>query len=247
MIPKIIHYCWFGRKDKPKSVIKNIETWKRYNPDFIIKEWNEDNFNIGLFPYVSEAYQCGKYAYVSDVARVCALINEGGIYMDTDVECVRPFPDILLKNNSFLGFEDAEVLKIGSATVGSISGFTFWVNFLDLYKNKKFILENGGLDTQPNTTLITSILEKNGLVVNNIQQIVLGISIYPKDYFSPKSYKTGKIVVSGNTICIHKYAASWMSPTYRNLLKCWFFVRYHFPRFASCLSNLYRYSRRLFS
>ena len=91
MIPKIIHYCWFGRKDKPKEVEANIANWIKMNPDFIIKEWNEDNFDFQTLAFTKEAYAVGKYAFVSDVARLYALYTEGGLYLDTDVRELKPF------------------------------------------------------------------------------------------------------------------------------------------------------------
>ena len=105
MIPKIIHYCWFGRKPKPQKVLEYIETWKKFFPDFEMKEWNEDNFDVNMMPYTKEAYYAKKYAFVSDVARLYALVHEGGIYFDTDIRVVKRFSDELLNSHGFLGFE----------------------------------------------------------------------------------------------------------------------------------------------
>ena len=95
MIPKIIHYCWFGRNPLPQSAIKCINSWKKFFPDYEIKEWNEQNFDVNIIPYTSEAYQAKKYAFVSDYARMWVLYNYGGIYFDTDVEVIKPMKDIV--------------------------------------------------------------------------------------------------------------------------------------------------------
>ena len=105
MIPKVIHYCWFGRNPLPPLAIKCIESWKKYCPDYEIKEWNEDNFDLDLFPYTREAYDNRKFAFVTDVVRLYALYHEGGVYMDTDVEVLKPI-DCFLTHHAFSGFEN---------------------------------------------------------------------------------------------------------------------------------------------
>ena len=102
MIPKIIHYCWFGRNPLPDSAKKCIESWRKFFPEYEIKEWNEDNFDVHLIPYVEEAYNAKKYAFVSDYARFWILYFYGGVYFDTDVEVIRPMDDILAKGG-FMG------------------------------------------------------------------------------------------------------------------------------------------------
>ena len=104
MIPKIIHYCWFGRKPLPPLAVKCIESWKKYLPDYTIKEWNEDNFDINIVPYTREAYEVGKYAFVSDYARFYILYHHGGLYFDTDVEVIRPMDD-LVGRGAFLAWD----------------------------------------------------------------------------------------------------------------------------------------------
>ena len=104
MIPKIIHYCWFGRNPLPPLALECIASWRKFLPDYEIKEWNEDNFDVNSIPYTAEAYRQKKYAYVSDYARFCILYQYGGIYFDTDVEVIKPLNDIIAKGN-FMGFE----------------------------------------------------------------------------------------------------------------------------------------------
>lgn len=136
MIPKIIHYCWFGGKPKPDGVLKCIESWRRCCPDYEIREWNEGNFNVSSLTYTSEAYNSGKWAFVSDVARLHALINHGGIYLDTDVELIRSF-DHILDNNAFVGFEGSRF--IATAVMGSVQGNTTMIDFFKLYEDANFV------------------------------------------------------------------------------------------------------------
>lgn len=219
MIPKTIHYCWFGNKEKPTTVKKYIENWELYYPDFTIKEWNESNFNVNTMPFVKEAYQKEKYAFVSDVARIYALITEGGIYFDTDVLVLKKFPDELLSKPSFIGFEDDS--KVGTVIIASEANHPFWVEFFNYYQKQHFILDNNILNMTPNVDILTNILIKRGLCCTNTHQIIEKIYIYPKDYFSPKSYLTGKIKKTINTYTIHDFAGTWLpqSPWYVRIEK----------------------------
>lgn len=133
MIPKIIHYCWFGGKEKPDEVKRLIGTWKKHCQGYVIKEWNESNFDINQYVYCWDAYQHKKWAFVSDVARLWALYHEGGIYMDTDVEVLRPLDD-LLKHKAFLGFEGTQ--WIATNIMGTEPGNELIGRFLDSYKRR---------------------------------------------------------------------------------------------------------------
>lgn len=208
MIPKIIHYCWFGRNPKPESVLRYIQTWKDKMPDFKIKEWNEDNFDIERLAFTREAYEKGKYAFVSDVARIYALINEGGIYFDTDVAVIKRIDNRLMRQSSFVGFENETL--IGTAIIASEPNHPFWIKFFSYYKKNKFILEDNSLNMIPNVNILTKILMENGLLCNNNYQTIENVTIYPKDYFSPKSYLTGKTKRTINTYTIHDFAGSWL-------------------------------------
>lgn len=134
MIPKIIHYCWFGRKPKPQKVLEYIETWKKFFPDFEMKEWNEDNFDVNMMPYTKEAYYAKKYAFVSDVARLYALVHEGGIYFDTDIRVVKRFSDELLNSHGFLGFEHDVLITTGVMACEAECPIlkTFWMTTINV-------------------------------------------------------------------------------------------------------------------
>lgn len=126
MIPKVIHYCWFGRNPLPSLAVKCIESWKKYFPDYEIKEWNENNFNVNIITYTQEAYERKKYAFVSDYARFWILYHYGGLYFDTDVEVIKPMNDIIVKG-PFMGCEK-DVDKQESTVSSAIPSLGLGVN-----------------------------------------------------------------------------------------------------------------------
>lgn len=208
MIPNIIHYCWFGGKEKPEDVTKMIASWKKHCPDYEIKEWNETNFNIHLNRYTEEAYQQKKWAFVSDVARLWALVHEGGIYMDTDVEVIRPL-DNLLVNKAFIGFEGTQ--WIGTNLMGTEPHNAFLQAFLEDYNHRNFTNPDGTLNQTTNVEEITSrFLTQHNLVRNGKQQQAGDFTIYPTDYFSPYDYINGKVRTTANTYSIHWFSQSWI-------------------------------------
>lgn len=207
MIPKKIHYCWFGGKPKPDKVNKMIDSWKKYCPDYEIKEWNETNFDINTNLYCKEAYNLKKWAFVSDVARLYALYNEGGIYMDTDVEVIRTFDD-LLNDNGFLGFECTSC--ISTAVIGTVQNNEFIKVFLDSYNERNFILSDGNFDTTTNVYKLTKLLLSYGLQCNGSKQEIRGFIIYPRDYFTPYDYINGKLSLTENTFSIHWFSQTWI-------------------------------------
>ncbi len=207
MIPKIIHYCWFGRGPLPELAQKCIESWKIHCPDYQIIEWNEDNFDVTSIPYAKEAYEVGKYAFVADVARLEALYNYGGIYMDTDMELLKPIDELLL-HEAFTGFENSKLVAMG--IFGAKKRSPFIAEFLAQYRTRHYRLENGTLDMTTNVSVVTSMLENRGLVKNGSFQQIRDIAIYPADYFYPKSFTTGKLKLTNNSFAIHHYDASWV-------------------------------------
>ena len=208
MIPKIIHYCWFGGKEKPEDVLKMIASWMKHCPDYEIKEWNETNFNIHLNRYTEEAYQQKKWAFVSDVARLWALVHEGGIYMDTDVEVIRPL-DNLLANKAFIGFEGTQ--WIGTNLMGTEPHNAFLQAFLEDYNHRNFTNPDGTLNQTTNVEEITSrFLTQHNLVRNGKQQQAGDFTVYPTDYFSPYDYINGKVRTTDNTYSIHWFSQSWI-------------------------------------
>lgn len=219
MIPKIIHYCWFGGKEKPEEVLRMIASWKKHCPDYEIREWNETNFDIHLNRYTEEAYRQQKWAFVSDVARLWALVHHGGIYMDTDVEVVRSL-DGLLANPAFIGFEGTR--WIGTNLIGTEPHNPFLTDFLKDYDQRRFIREDGSLDQTTNVEEITRRLTEIGLVLNGREQQVNGFTVYPTDYFSPYDYINGKLRATRHTHSIHWFSQSWIPRSkWRNKLSHW--------------------------
>lgn len=210
MIPKVIHYCWFGRGPMPQLAQKCIESWKKYLPEYKIKEWNEDNFDLDMYPYVREAYDNRKFAFVTDVVRLYALYHEGGVYMDADVEVLKSL-DPFLHHIAFSGFEDEKNIPTG--IMASEKGGRWAKENLDFYNDKHFIKDDGTMDMTTNVQTITKIMLPYGLKQDNSYQDFPDlITFYPKDYFCPKSYKDGKIYTTKNTITIHHFAGSWVAP-----------------------------------
>ncbi|MBO4897367.1 MAG: glycosyl transferase [Clostridia bacterium] len=206
MIPKIIHYCWFGGNPKPKLMRKCIKSWQKYCPDYEIKEWNESNFDVHFNTYVEEAYNAKKWAFVSDVARIYALYNEGGIYLDTDVKLIKPL-DKYLKYNAVFGFEDSS--RIMTALMMGSEKEPVYAEILSYYDDNRFILEDGSFNLTPNPVIISDALKKQGFFMNNSRQEIDSIVIFPRDYFSPKDNITGELNKTSNTAAIHLFDASW--------------------------------------
>lgn len=217
MIPKIIHYCWFGRGPLPELAQKCIASWKKYLPDYEIKEWNEDNFDVNIIPYTAEAYQAKKYAFVSDYARFWILYKYGGIYFDTDVEVIRPIDDIVERGN-FMGFETGPKLQLkedaSEASVnpglgmGVAPGLGLIKKMLDFYEGKHFKFIPDGIGQLTIVHIATEVLNQAGLKQPGIQ-LVNDVWIYPTEYFCPINLKTGRIHIEANTRTIHHYAGTW--------------------------------------
>ena len=216
MIPKVIHYCWFGRKPLPSLAIKCIESWKKYLPDYEIKEWNEDNFNVNIIPYTQEAYEASKYAFVSDYARFWILYRYGGLYFDTDVEVIKPMDDIIARG-SFMGCETmADGLTAISVApglgLGATSELSLYKEILDVYSKLHFIEKDGSYNLKTVVSYTTEILFKHGLRDSNDIQKCADVWVYPIEYFCPVSVKDGKLRITDNTRSIHHYSQSWQSP-----------------------------------
>lgn len=207
-IPRTIHYCWFGKGEKPRKLKKCMASWKKNLPDFEFVEWNESRFDVEALPYTAEAYKAGKYAFVSDVARLYGLVEMGGIYLDTDVEVIRPL-DRFLHHSAFSGFEDGVHLQSG--TMGAQKGHPWFKELLAEYEERKFILEDGSFDMTTNTSMMTRNAKGHGLSLDGSFQILdNGVVFYPRTYFSPYDYINGGNYLSENSYTIHHYAGSWM-------------------------------------
>lgn len=207
IIPKKIHYCWFGNKKMSSLNNKCIKSWKKYLPDYEFILWNEKNFDFTANKYCHEAYVNKKYAFVSDYVRLYVLEKYGGIYFDTDLEL---FSDLnaFLKFPAFMGFESET--KISTAIIGSIEHHPFIVNLLSIYKSIPFVKEDGLFNLTTNVEYISKELNEIGFVENNQYQILQNnIHLFPKDYFSPKSWDLKITRKTKNTVCVHHFEGSW--------------------------------------
>lgn len=233
MIPKIIHYCWFGRNPIPESAQNCIASWRKFLRDYEIWQWSESEcetssnlnpninclydklmrFDVNSIQYTREAYEARKYAFVSDYARFWILYKFGGLYFDTDVEVIRPMGDII-ERGPFMGIEVAA--KNGEAPLvapglglGVNPGLGLFKVLLDKYSTLKFKNEDGSLNQKTIVYYTTEVLRENGLQPTSDVQEVSGIWIYPVDFFNPLDSLTGKLNLTDNTRSIHWYMNSW--------------------------------------
>ena len=238
MIPKFIHYCWFGKGVMPELVQTCISSWHTYMPDWEYRLWDEASLSQTLSPlkggediwleympqYVQEAYAAKKYAFVSDYVRLWALEREGGVYLDTDVEILRPF-DPLLEDTAFVGLEESLALLPGTCVMGCEAHCEWVKDMLATYDNAHFMKEDGTLDMTTNVQRLGAKMVEGGLLYERkIQHLSQwGLRVYTHDYFSPIT-STRVMRKSKNTYCIHRFAGSWVNgkrSTWRN----WLIVR----------------------
>ena len=207
MIPKIIHYCWFGGNPLPKLAKKCIKSWRKYCPDYEIIRWDEDNFDVSNAPvYVRQAYEAKKWAFVTDYVRLYAMTTCGGIYMDTDVEVVKPL-DQFLHHQAFSGFESETDIPTG--IMACEKDFPLFLKFLQYYDTASFYNEDGSINMTSNVVVMTNICLTHGLLRNNKQQTVDGFALYPNDVFCPISHHNGAMNRTPETATIHWFAGSW--------------------------------------
>jgi hypothetical protein len=212
----VIYYCWFGYGKLPKLAEKCINSWKKYCPDYKIVCINEDNFDVKQNRYAKEAYEAKKWAFVSDYARLKVLYENGGIYLDTDVEIIKPI-DNLVNDGGYMGFDDNGIIATGlgfaceknSALIGAL---------LKDYDEIPFLLSDGSFDMTPCPDRNTATLIEMGLDIDNKDQVFMEIRMLPDDYLCPMKYYSGKKIITKNTYSIHHFCASWTSPTAKRTL-----------------------------
>ena len=229
MINKVIHYCWFGKNPLPKDVLKCIDSWKKYCPDYEIIQWDETNFNLAQNDYIKEAYQEKKWAFVSDYARLKVVYDYGGVYLDTDVELIKSLDD-LLENKCFFGTETSGVINTGLG-FGAEQGNPFIKMMLDEYKGIHFVIKNGIYDLTPCPKRNTDPLIREGFSFNN-QEIWEkdGCKVYPPEYFSPINYDTKEMNITEKTYSIHHYTATWIPKEEKELEEELTYIREHYNR-----------------
>lgn len=238
MIPKIIHYCWFGRAEMPELALKCIESWHKYMPDWEYRLWNEENFDVNSTPYTKEAYEAGKFAFVSDYVRLKALYEIGGLYMDVDFEVLKSFDGLMNDNEAFAGFEGSKHLPVMMGVCASKAGGIWVKEMLDSYRDRHFIVD-GKMDLTPNVTFLTRIMHDNGFVQNGKMHKYKDLTVFPVDYFCPRQ-TTGEYFKTENTYCESRCLSSWSEGKrmWKNTLR----------RIVGkdCMTRLIKFKRKLF-
>lgn len=222
MIHKVFHYCWFGKGRKPKEFYEYLASWKKYGPEYEIQEWNETNFDISDNRYCWEAYQVGKWAFVSDYARLKIMYKYGGIYLDTDVELLRPLTPLIDQFEGFVGYQNPVQINTGLGFAAAERSPCVKA-MLDIYNKRAFLREDGTMDLTPCPVANTVGLKNCGMLAKdsgNIQR-VMDVAVLPVDYLNPFNVDTGKLHITEHTFSVHHYAATWhnKSARYRQRLK----------------------------
>ena len=209
MIPRIIHYCWFGKGTMPVLVQECIDSWKKYLPDYTMRLWNEDNFDISSSPlYVQEAYEAKKYAFVSDYVRLWALEREGGLYMDVDFEVYKPFDDLMDKYAAFAGYKGSKKSPVMMGVLAAQAHHQWIQGMMATYADRRFVKEDGSLDMTPNTGYFYEWMTKQGFVGDGVEKDWNGVHILPVECFCP-GLTTGENLRCERTYCEHKGLHSW--------------------------------------
>lgn len=211
-IPHILHFCWFGNKKKPQIVQRCIASWEKCFPGWKIQEWNENNFDVQKSPYSAGAYAAKKYAFVADYARFDILYRYGGVYVDTDVEFLKPLPEEFLQKPAFAGMESNYKVNPG-LIFGTSAGHPFLKEMLKIYESNQFP-ETGGIEKTV-VDYTTELLTRHGYREDCRYQKIMDVSIYPPQYFCSYNLDIHEIELSPESISVHHYAASWVSPKSR--------------------------------
>ena len=221
MIPKIIHYCWFGGNPKPPLAQKCIKSWKKYCPDYQIIEWNEENYDLSSAPlYVRQAYEAKRWAFVTDYIRLHVVYENGGIYLDTDVELKKPL-DPLLVHQAYFGFEDEKCINTGHG-FGSVRGLPLLKDIMEDYEGVSFVKEDGSFDLEPCPSRNTRVFLRHGLLQNNTMQTLSeDVLILPRDYFCPIDFTTNVRKITENTYSIHWFGVSWQTEEEKKATEAW--------------------------
>lgn len=219
MIPKIIHYCWFGKGEKSAQTVRCINSWHKFFPDYQFMEWTEDNCNITEIPYIQQAYKEKKYAFVSDYIRIKVLKEYGGIYFDTDYEVINSMDNILSIGRLVTGMESKE--SVLTAMIAAEKDNNIISEFLTMYKDRKFIDEKGCMDMTPINKGFSSILAKYGvnLSLNELQILESGIVIYPIDVLCGFDVENWHEKITDKTLGVHHMGNSWATPQMKKHIK----------------------------
>lgn len=217
-IPKVIHYCWFGKSEPPVSVKKCIASWKKHCPGYEIKRWDETNVDINENLYAKQAYEAGKWAFVSDFFRLKIIYEQGGVYLDTDVELIKSLDGLTESYDGFFGFEKGENLVATGLGFGAKKGSKFVKAMLDDYDGVSF-LTSDGFDGTPCPKRNTEALRRLGLDTDKRDQVIDNVIFLDEQYLCPVNFFTGKKEITEKTVSIHHYDASWCGDVTRRTLR----------------------------
>ncbi len=208
LIPKVIHYCWFGQKEIPDFLKRCMDSWAEKCPDYEIKRWDENNFDVSKYLFTKQAYEKGKYGFVSDVARLDILYRHGGIYMDTDVRLLKSLDGLLFKKG-FVGTERWGNVNSGGG-IGAVAGHPMIKEMLDYRAGFSFVHDDGTLNIETNGLYETIPFLKRGYRVDNTLQIINDMTVYPASVFHPYDYMSCEERIAENTVSIHYFYGGWM-------------------------------------
>lgn len=207
-IPKLIHYCWFGGKEIPDKLRRYMDSWSKYCPDYRIVEWNESNYDLEKYAYTAQAYKYRRWGFIPDIVRLDVLHEYGGIYLDTDVELIRPLDDLLYQPG-FCGIEKWGVVNIGGGC-GVMPGHPMIQKILDYRLQFEFERADGTLNLESSGSFETTPLLEEGFKPDNTTQCVGGLTVYTSDFFHPFDYMSKELSVTDNTYGIHHFYGSWV-------------------------------------
>ena len=206
-IPKVIHYCWFGKKEIPAQFLKYMESWKIHCPEYEIVRWDENNYDVSKSRYMKQAYDAGKWAFVSDYARLDIIYQYGGIYLDTDVEIIKNLND-LLYDEMYCGFEQNNYINFGLG-YGAVQGHAVLADLIEQYNNMDFLKEDGQYNQTACAVYQLEEMIKLGFCVSNVYQCMNKIAVYPSEVFAPQNLLGDEMHITENTYSIHHYSSTW--------------------------------------
>ncbi|MBQ7857967.1 MAG: glycosyl transferase [Oscillospiraceae bacterium] len=215
MIPPIIHYCWFGHGEMPPLMKRCLKSWKRNCPDWQIIQWNEDNFDVNSTVWTKQAYEAKKYAFVSDYVRLKVLTEMGGVYVDTDLQLLKPLTPYI-EHDMFVGFENRN--SVASCIIGAKANHLVIAAWLEYYSHREFFA-NGQMHSEPNVVFMTNDLIARGLVMDNTRQNIDGVDIYPQSWFCPQNMEGENRKRDNNTVAVHHFTSTWRSAQGRKSMK----------------------------
>jgi Glycosyltransferase sugar-binding region containing DXD motif len=208
-IPKIIHYCWFGPKPIPELELKCMKSWKKFLPDYKLMLWDEKSFDIeNSSQYVKEAYDKKLYPFVADYVRIYAMVEYGGVYLDTDMELLSSI-DAFLENEAFTGFENKT--RVAAGIMGCNKENKVFRQMLDYYNSVNFIDANNDINITTICSVMMDVLEEDGFEYKNSEQYLKNIHIYERDIFYPKKLQNGEFRITDKSVSIHHYSGSWLT------------------------------------